>query len=172
MYARALFAIALATFLPFSEVLLAQDRPNPEIRSSNVVLVNLSTPAYPPLARQTHIAGDVRLLLKINADGGINDIEAVSGHPLLRQSALDSARLSKFDCSHCSADVNPSYMVYTFEVRSGDCCAPTAEQFPKVLQSQNHITVVERSVCTSDPVATIIRVRSIKCLYLWHCSVR
>ncbi len=40
-------------------------------------------PAYPPLARQTRVQGTVRLHAIIGADGRIEELEVMSGHPLL-----------------------------------------------------------------------------------------
>jgi protein TonB len=50
------------------------------------------TPVYPPLARQTRISGTVRLHAIIAKDGTVQQLEVLSGHPLLVQSALDAVR--------------------------------------------------------------------------------
>ena len=55
-------------------------------------LVNRITPIYPPLARQTRISGTVRLHAIISKDGTIQQLEVMSGHPLLQQAALDAVR--------------------------------------------------------------------------------
>ena len=55
-------------------------------------LVNRITPIYPPLARQTRISGTVRLHAIISKDGSIQQLEVMSGHPLLQQAALDAVR--------------------------------------------------------------------------------
>jgi protein TonB len=55
-------------------------------------LVNRITPIYPPLARQTRISGTVRLHAIISKDGTIQQLEVISGHPLLQQAALDAVR--------------------------------------------------------------------------------
>lgn len=49
-------------------------------------------PVYPPLARQTRIQGTVRLHAIIGKDGLVKQLEVMSGHPLLVQSALDAVR--------------------------------------------------------------------------------
>ena len=56
------------------------------------MLVNRVQPMYPPLARQTRISGTVRLHAIIGKDGAIQQLEVLSGHPLLQQSALDAVR--------------------------------------------------------------------------------
>src|SRR5208282_2547495 len=55
-------------------------------------LINKVQPVYPPLARQTRISGTVRLHAIIGKDGSVQQLEVLSGHPLLVQSALDAVR--------------------------------------------------------------------------------
>jgi len=55
-------------------------------------LVNRVQPNYPPLARQTRISGTVRLHAIISKDGSVQQLEVMSGHPLLVQAALDAVR--------------------------------------------------------------------------------
>src|SRR5256884_7721104 len=53
-------------------------------------IVNRVQPVYPPLARPTRISGTLRLPAIIGKDGAITSLEAMSGHPLLQQAALDA----------------------------------------------------------------------------------
>jgi protein TonB len=55
-------------------------------------IVNRTTPVYPPLARQTRISGTVRLHAIIAKDGTVQQLEVLSGHPLLVQAALEAVR--------------------------------------------------------------------------------
>src|ERR1700757_3623182 len=55
-------------------------------------IINRVQPVYPPLARQTRISGTVRLHAIIGKDGTIQQLEVLSGHPLLQQAALDAVR--------------------------------------------------------------------------------
>jgi TonB family protein len=120
-----------------------------------VVLAKLSPPVYPPLARQARIAGDVKIQVGIRQDGSVASAEVISGHPMLKQAALDSVRKSKFECQSWSSGV---YVVgcrdalfsltvtYTFGFRDdGD---------------------------DSDDInrCRVKRLRSARCLYLWNCS--
>ena len=55
-----------------------------------------AAPAYPPLARQTRVSGDVRL--RIATDGeAVRDVRVESGHPLLQQAAINNVRTWKFE---------------------------------------------------------------------------
>jgi protein TonB len=55
-------------------------------------LLSQVPPAYPPLARQARIQGDVILQSNVSKDGTVEDLQVVSGHPLLVQAALDAVR--------------------------------------------------------------------------------
>jgi protein TonB len=55
-------------------------------------LVHRVDPAYPPLARQTRIAGTVELNGVIGTDGRIRELHVNSGHPFLAPAALEAVR--------------------------------------------------------------------------------
>lgn len=55
-------------------------------------IIHQPIPVYPPLARQARISGVVRLEGVIARDGTIQQLRAVSGHPLLIPAALDAVR--------------------------------------------------------------------------------
>jgi TonB family protein len=49
-------------------------------------------PVYPPVAKQAHISGTVVLHCIIGRDGSVQQLEFVSGPPLLMKSAMDAVR--------------------------------------------------------------------------------
>jgi protein TonB len=53
-------------------------------------------PTYPQMARIAHIQGDVVLQATISKTGSIENLRAVSGHPILIQAALDAVRQWKY----------------------------------------------------------------------------
>jgi TonB family protein len=55
-------------------------------------ILNKVQPVYPVAARQARIQGVVRLHVIIAKDGSMLQLEVVSGHPLLQQSAIDAVR--------------------------------------------------------------------------------
>jgi TonB family protein len=55
-------------------------------------LISQTQPVYPDTARQARISGTVELAVIITPDGHVQQISVVSGHPLLRQSALDAVK--------------------------------------------------------------------------------
>ena len=183
---RHTFRIALLSFSGFIACAFAQHtvpkESYPTAPKESVVLVSLFKPVYPPLARQTNITGKVSVTVTVHQDG-TTEVVAESGHPLLRQAALDSATRSHFECRECSVPL--SYLlVYTFKQTSlGDCCSafsvpPQVEQELPTTDAQGqtltHIAIATEQVCFCDPSFTVTqeRVRSLKCLYLWRCTFR
>jgi len=55
-------------------------------------LIRKIIPPYPALARQARISGTVRLMGVIAKDGTIQQLQLVSGHPLLAPTAIDAVR--------------------------------------------------------------------------------
>jgi protein TonB len=53
-------------------------------------------PTYPQMARIAHIQGDVILQAVISKTGAIENLHAVSGHPILIQAAMDAVRQWKY----------------------------------------------------------------------------
>jgi TonB family protein len=49
-------------------------------------------PVYPPLAKQARIQGVVHLTTIIGADGAVQNLEVISGHPLLVQAAIEAVK--------------------------------------------------------------------------------
>jgi TonB family protein len=143
---------------------------------TGVVLTSVSSPIYPPPARQARITGDVKIQVGIRKDGSVASAEVLSGHPMLRQAALASAQISTFECRQCSEALTPYSLTYTFEIHGGCSlgpnCQAVASRAPEVTQLQNKITIAVEPMCTCDPSVTRIKVRSAKCVYLWKCSFR
>jgi TonB family protein len=73
--------------------------PVPRVVSGGVVngkATNLVKPPYPAAARAVRASGAVNVQVTIDEAGDVVAAEAVSGHPLLRASAVQAARASKF----------------------------------------------------------------------------
>jgi protein TonB len=49
-------------------------------------------PVYPPLARSARISGVVRLIGTIAKDGTIQNLQLVSGHPMLARAAMEAVQ--------------------------------------------------------------------------------
>ena len=162
----------------------------PDSSQSGAVLTKLFPPVYPPLARQARIIGDVKIQLRIRRDGAIESAEVISGHPMLKQAALDSAQNSEFQCAGCGDLATPIGMTYTFDLAEAAadpdpcCCSHPSQQKPpleaKVSQSDGHVDVrVPASPvcmcpdqCEAKWAEEHSRFRSLQCFYLWKCGHR
>jgi protein TonB len=58
--------------------------------------LNAPSPTYPQMARIAHIQGDVVLQATISKNGTVENLHALSGHPILIQAALDAVRQWKY----------------------------------------------------------------------------
>lgn len=80
--------------LTASLLLLAQEpqriRVGGNVQATN--LVKKVTPVYPPLAKQARVQGTVRFTVIIAKEGTIQNMQLVSGHPLLVPSATEAVR--------------------------------------------------------------------------------
>src|SRR5436853_3946888 len=75
-----------------------QDKPEPPkiIRKSGGVLQGSATkrvaPVYPPSAKAAKVSGAVVVEVTIDEAGKVIEARAISGHPLLKDSAIEAAR--------------------------------------------------------------------------------
>jgi protein TonB len=60
------------------------------------LLIRKVNPAYPPLARQARIQGTVILQALISKDGNIENLQLISGHPMLAPSAIEAVKQWKY----------------------------------------------------------------------------
>jgi protein TonB len=60
-------------------------------------LIRQVDPAYPPLARQARVQGDIVLSAMINESGEVTELKAISGPPLLYPPALAAVRQWRFE---------------------------------------------------------------------------
>jgi TonB family protein len=166
-----LVLVVVAACLPaVVEHAWAQSPQSSDAGQVGVVLTKLADPTYPPLARQARIMGDVDLMLTIRLDGSVESGIVVSGHPMLKQAALDSAQQSQFECIGCVEAVTSYALKYKFQITSRGYpkdCDYTEKQPPaEVDVSRHEVTVSAWALQICDPASTIFKIRSAKCLYL------
>ena len=58
--------------------------------------ISKPAPAYPPIAKAARASGVVTVQIVIDESGKVISANAVSGHPLLQQSAVEVARQARF----------------------------------------------------------------------------
>lgn len=59
--------------------------------------VSAGIPPYPPLARQARVAGVVKVVVMVGADGKVTEVRLVSGHPLLTQTVTSTLLQYEFE---------------------------------------------------------------------------
>lgn len=157
-----------------------------------LVLVKLSPPVYPPLARQALIEGEVSLRVAVHPDGSLDSVTVLSGHRLLAQAAVDSAKQSEFKCLACSGSDVTRTLTYTFHVsrtiNPNPCCCTQEASTPQskkpstdeLSQSADNITIATISTpgclcpdpCELASARKRSHFRAASCLYLWKCGTR
>ena len=63
---------------------------------SSGLLIRKVSPNYPPLARQARIQGTVVLQAEISKDGSIQNLQLISGHPMLAPAAIEAVKQWKY----------------------------------------------------------------------------
>jgi TonB family protein len=171
------FSAATAIFFALfaSTIVFGQNPPSLDASQTAANLTKLAPPIYPLLARQARISGTVRIQLQLRKDGSVESAKVINGHPMLRKAALESAQASEFECGDCS-QTTPYFLVYVFDLREG-ChfgphCEPLNTDEPLVTYSPGRVVLSAVALCTCDPAATLIKIRSARCMYLWKCGRR
>jgi hypothetical protein len=144
----------------------------------DVVLIKLSPPVYPVIARVARIQGEVDLNVTVRQDGAVA-AEVVSGPPVLQQGAVESAIHSQFECKNCAGPTASFRFIYNFQLdlkcECGACegknSSTARPKYPRITQSENHVTIIADGVQDRDIYTTTIKKpRSSKCLWLWRCG--
>lgn len=148
--------------------------------NERVTLVKLADAYYPPLAREARVIGTVEVILNLRPDGSVVSSDAISGHPLLRETAEAIARASEFKCDRCAGETE-HHVFIVFQLLAGECCG---EQIPGIRAhdvnapqvtdhpSGTRVVIQAEPGCICDPASTVgwIMVRSPRCLWLWKCA--
>jgi len=64
-------------------------------------------PVYPQIAKTAHIQGTVLLHAIIDKDGSIQELQYISGPPLLMRAAMDAVRQWKYSPTLLNGDAVP-----------------------------------------------------------------
>jgi protein TonB len=67
-------------------------------------MVRQIMPVYPPIAKTAHISGTVVLHAVIAKDGSVEDLQYVSGPPLLMKSAMDAVKQWRYQPTQLNGD--------------------------------------------------------------------
>jgi len=90
----------------------------PNVGLLNSKAVSLPKPVYPEMARRMRIEGAVRVLVTIDESGRVISARADGGHTLLRESAVNAARLARFTPALVAGQpvAATGFITYTFSL--------------------------------------------------------
>jgi TonB family protein len=137
--------------------------------TSTLVWKSFHAPEYPRDAQIAHITGRIKIEFTLNDDGTAT-ITKTSGHPLLLPKAVDTIKTSHFTCSACGKE---SVFTVEFNFNFADHNCEEAARHPRytsAMEDPEHVSVKAEPVCTADPRVSYVKVRSLRCLYLWKCG--
>src|SRR6266852_2127111 len=80
-------------------------------------LISSVPPSYPVLAKNQHVAGDVRVDALIDASGRVTTMKVVSGPTLLHQAAMDALRRWKYQPATLNGNSVPMHLTVTIQFR-------------------------------------------------------
>jgi hypothetical protein len=129
--------------------------------------ISLAPPAYPIIALAARVSGEVDLKIILLDDGTPADVQIVSGPPMLRQVAIDSAKSSKFQFDGAEGSYR---LAYKFALEFSGCNTKPYSVDPTFQYNSNTVTVTGTAPTICDPAIT--HVRALKCLYLWRCGAK
>jgi TonB family protein len=90
-------------------------------------------PPYPPIAKAARVSGAVQVLITINENGGVIEANAISGHPLLRDAALQAARQWLFKPTEIAGVAVKVQGILTFNFTLNDE-EPVPDPYPRSAQ--------------------------------------
>jgi hypothetical protein len=125
------------------------------------------------MAMAARVYGEVDLKITLLPDGTPAKVQVQSGLQMLRQAAVDSATRSRFELTPGDHPDEFYNLVYRFALdKARGCDQERDKSYPHIRYESNTVTISEQPMSICDPTTEQVRVRSIKCLYLWKCRLR
>jgi TonB family protein len=87
-----------------------------------VGVAHYALPGYPPIAKQAMVQGDVRLQLHLDGTGKVVTVEPLSGHKMLQDAAVETAKQWQFVCIDCLSTTVLSEHTLTFRFALDGYC--------------------------------------------------
>jgi TonB family protein len=130
----------------------SQEAPKIVRRSGGVLQASATQrvePAYPPLAKAAHISGAVVVEVTIDESGNVQSARVISGHPLLKDAAVQAAQGWKFQQTTLSGTPVKVIGTITFnfqmdsssEVPSLDAAEKEVDNHPDSAQAHYHLAL-------------------------------
>jgi len=80
-------------------------------------LISSVSPVYSALAKNQHVAGDVRVDALIDANGRVTTMKVISGPALLHQAAMEALRQWKYQAATLDGKAVPMHLTVTIQFR-------------------------------------------------------
>jgi hypothetical protein len=131
----------LSEVMPSEEEAVSPEADSGVVENPDQLAIEKREPIpYPAMARVAHIQGDVQAEVFIDAESGATQrINALTGHPILRQSATDALR--KFIFKHPYSGPNPVMVVVHYKIDCGvmiDTSSSATAKTKKNRKSRKH----------------------------------
>ena len=102
-------------------------------------LLTWDPPRYPFIAVADNVQGLVQLRLIVGEGGKVRSAEVISGHPQLRDSAIDAGKKMIFACDECQANKTMlRHIAIKYEIKG----KPTEERREKVRRGRDDLIIV------------------------------
>jgi TonB family protein len=91
-------------------------------------LIRRVDPVYPELAKRARVQGKVVLMITVNAEGYVTDVQVISGHPLLSETAVAAVRQWRYSPTLLNGQAVPVIATVTviFNLQGGP---PASDDF-------------------------------------------
>ncbi|MDZ4797334.1 MAG: energy transducer TonB [Bryobacteraceae bacterium] len=108
-------------FLALAMSLTAGSLANADVRigagDAMKAAVNKPSPAYSPIARQMKVSGHVEVEAVVSTDGSVETVKAVTGNPLLTQSAIQAVQKWKFTPFTANGEATRAVVTLAFDFK-------------------------------------------------------
>ncbi|MBC8164547.1 MAG: energy transducer TonB [Bryobacteraceae bacterium] len=74
-------------------------------------------PVYSPIARQMKVGGHVEVEAVVGTDGSVENVKAITGNPLLTQSAVQAVQKWKFTPFTANGEVSKAVVTLSFDFK-------------------------------------------------------
>jgi periplasmic protein TonB len=79
--------------------------------------VTKPSPVYSPIAKQMKVSGHVEVEAVVSADGTVETVKAVTGNPLLTQSAIQAVQKWKFTPFTANGEATKAIVTLAFDFK-------------------------------------------------------
>jgi TonB family protein len=93
-------AVLIVSLVSISRPVMAQEKLDEDRKTTKRV-----APVYPPLARQAHLSGTVKMVVVVTPEGTVTAVRTIGGNPVLVSAAEDAVKQWKFEVAKKESSV-------------------------------------------------------------------